>query len=86
MSGPGAWWERVGLDERGLGIGWCAWERWAPFAIPKKWLALGGEAPRCQSIKNTKNNRNSLVVQWLGLRAFTAEGPGSIPGGGTQIP
>ena len=23
---------------------------------------------------------NSLVVQWLGLCIFTAEGPGSIPG------
>ena len=29
---------------------------------------------------------NSLVVQWLGLHAFTAEGPGSIPGWGTKIP
>ena len=27
----------------------------------------------------------SLVVQWLGLHAFTAEGPGSIPGQGTKI-
>ena len=29
---------------------------------------------------------NSLAIQWLGLRAFTAEGPGSIPGWGTKIP
>ena len=32
---------------------------------------------------------NSLAVQWLELRAFTAEGLeglGSIPGGGTMIP
>ena len=29
---------------------------------------------------------NSLVVQWLGLGAFTAEGTGSSPGGGTKIP
>ena len=28
---------------------------------------------------------NSLVVQWLGLRAFTVEGVGSIPGRGTKI-
>ena len=28
---------------------------------------------------------NSLVVQWLGLCAFTAEGRGSIPGLGTKI-
>ena len=33
-----------------------------------------------------KNWGNSLVVQWLGLRAFTAEDPGSIAGGGTKIP
>ena len=26
-----------------------------------------------------------LVVQWLGLRASTAGGTGSIPGGGTKI-
>ena len=29
---------------------------------------------------------NSLAVQWLGLCAFTAEGPGSISGQGTKIP
>ena len=26
------------------------------------------------------------MVQWLGLRAFTSEGVGSIPGWGTKIP
>ena len=29
---------------------------------------------------------SSFVVQWLGLCAFTALGPGSIPGQGTKIP
>ena len=29
---------------------------------------------------------NSLAIQWLGLHAFTTEGPGSIPGWGTGIP
>ena len=29
---------------------------------------------------------NSLVVQWLGLGAFTAKGLDSIPGQGTKIP
>ena len=29
---------------------------------------------------------NSLAVQWLGLRTFTAKGPGSIPGQGIKIP
>ena len=28
---------------------------------------------------------NSLVVQWLGVHAFTAQGLGSIPGWGTKI-
>ena len=28
---------------------------------------------------------NFLAVQWLGLGAFTARGPGSIPGRGTKI-
>ena len=28
---------------------------------------------------------NSLGVQWLGLQASTAGGPGSIPGQGTKI-
>ena len=28
---------------------------------------------------------NSLAVQWLGLCAFTAEGPGSVPGQETRI-
>ena len=30
--------------------------------------------------------RNYLAVQWLGLHAFTAVGPGSILGGKTKIP
>ena len=29
---------------------------------------------------------NSPAVQWLGLRAFIVEDPGSIPGQGTKIP
>ena len=29
---------------------------------------------------------NSLVVEWLGLHAFTAMGPGAIPGWGARIP
>ena len=36
--------------------------------------------------KITKSKGNSLAVQWLGLRTFTAEGTGSIPGQGTKIP
>ena len=32
-----------------------------------------------------KKPGDSLVVQWLGLCAFTAKGPGSTPGQGTKI-
>ena len=31
------------------------------------------------------HTRNSLVVQWLELCAFTAKGPGSLPGWGAKI-
>ena len=34
---------------------------------------------------NVNDAGNSLAVQWLVLYAFTAEGPGSIPGWGTKI-
>ena len=37
-------------------------------------------------LKNNKKFGNSLAVQWLGLYASTAGGPGSIPGQGTKIP
>lgn len=30
--------------------------------------------------------RNSLTIQWLGLCAFAAESPGSIPDWGPKIP
>ena len=33
-----------------------------------------------------KKIRNSPVVQWLELRAFTAKGPGSIPDQETKTP
>ena len=29
---------------------------------------------------------DSLVLQWVGLSTFTAEGPGSVPGQGPKIP
>ena len=35
--------------------------------------------------KKKKIGGNSLLVQWLELCTFTAEGPGSIPGGGSRI-
>ena len=38
------------------------------------------------SLEGVCQGRNSLVVHWLGLDAFTDEGLGSIPDGGTKIP
>ena len=37
-------------------------------------------------LEKCKTQGNSLAVQWLGLCAFTAEGPRSIPGWGTKFP
>ena len=36
--------------------------------------------------QNNSKPGTSLVVQWLGLRVFTAKDRGSIPGRGTKIP
>ena len=35
--------------------------------------------------KDKEREGNSLVVQWLGLHAFSGKGTGSIPGWGTKI-
>ena len=35
---------------------------------------------------NVSQKWRMLAFQWLGLRVFAAEGPGSIPGQGTKIP
>ena len=48
--------------------------------------SLGVRVPLTQKYKSLFLDENSLVVQWLGLRAFTTEGAGSIPGQGTKIP
>ena len=42
--------------------------------------------PDCGLISKGNLCGNSLVVQRLGLRALTVEGPGSIPGRGIKIP
>ena len=34
---------------------------------------------------SNKSTGNALVIQWLGYGTFTAEGPGSVPGWGTEI-
>ena len=38
-----------------------------------------------RTLKREKGG-NSLAVQWLGIGALTAKGPGSVPGQGTKIP
>ena len=38
------------------------------------------------SFKCALQHWNSLLVQWLGLGAFTAKDPGSIPSWGTKTP
>ena len=43
------------------------------------------EQKRTRDIQKKNSKGNSLVVQWLGLCTFTAEGPGLIPGQGTKI-
>ena len=48
----------------------------------------GSSRPRDQTLDLSTRSHfgNSLVVLWLGLLAFIAEGPGSIAGWGTKIP
>ena len=38
------------------------------------------------TVINVKRDETPLVVQWLGLHVFTAEGRGLIPGVETMIP
>ena len=46
-------------------------------------LTLTGDA--CLTLPYKLNSWEILVVQWLGLGAFTAESPGSVPGWGNEI-
>ena len=46
----------------------------------------GGSAVRHGPLQRAWGPGTSLAVQWLGLCASTAGGPGSIPGQGTEIP
>lgn len=47
------------------------------------WLVTVVTSCRCRAFKT---RGNSLLVQWLGLCALTAEGLASIPGQGTKGP
>ena len=54
-----------------------------PALIPSaSWGLQGSSGPNSGKV----GMGNSLAVQWLGLCALTAEGPGLIPGWGTKIP
>ena len=55
------------------------------FSISYKNLKLSVLKQGGNNLKYS-NLGNSLVVQGLGLHAFTAKGPGLIPGRGTEIP
>ena len=44
------------------------------------------QVPHIEEMWDQDLSGNSLAVQWLGLRTFTAKGVGSIPGQGTKIP
>ena len=52
--------------------------------IYKELLQLNSKKETTQ-LKNGQKG-NFLVVQWLGLCTYTAEGAGSVPGQGTKIP
>ena len=60
-----------------------------PFVslIPTGFLIYGGHWVKTERLMPLKEEflGNSLVVQRLGLSAFTALGPGSIPGRETKI-
>ena len=70
------------------------WARRVPGPIQWKMLSKPpGEAStaqrtRCVGMHDEKHELGwtSLAVLWLRLHAFTARGPGSIPGRGTKIP
>jgi len=47
---------------------------------------MQGENEQERKESGRNSTVNSLVVQWLGLGAFTAEGLCSIPGWGAKIP
>ena len=46
------------------------------------WLSISADS----TPQNWQYLRDSLMVQWLGIRASTTEGTGSIPSPGTKIP
>lgn len=55
--------------------------------MPSSFLADAGILLKLKWWKSSfKLSREFLVVQWLGISAFTAESSGSIPGWETKIP
>ena len=77
-------------------MGFSRQEYWSgvPLPSPGASLAITNYYCRktaCQSKKKKKGRKkgregNSLVVQWLGLCTFTAQGLISLPGWGSEIP
>ena len=68
---------------------WARSRRWWRTGMPGTLKSVGSQ--RVRHDWETNNNKNkssgkSLVVQQLGLGAFTAKGLGLIPGQGTKIP
>ena len=57
-----------------------------PISLLYKGILSGSFYNSVALFRSHKLGGNSLEVQWLGLVAFTAEGPGSIPGQGTKVP
>ena len=61
-------------------------ERWQPgvreAGAPRR---LSDHCPAAFAASRILRAGTSPAVQWSGLCAFTAEGPGSIPGRGTKI-
>ena len=59
---------------------------WAEASQPGFWRSTEPGVPLNAQGQKEAAPRNSLAVQWLGLRASTVWGAGSIPGQGTKIP
>ena len=90
-------WERLKVEE-GDDRGWDSWmaspTQWTWVLVNLGswcWMGRPGllQSMGSQRVETTEQlnltGGTSLVVQWLGLGAFTAVCPGSIPGWGTKI-
>ena len=67
-------------------MGVSYWAIKGNFEETKRKKERGREKEGKEEKKKKKERETFLVVQWLRLCAFPAEGMGSIPGQGTKIP